>query len=246
MDFRNIDLETWLVVITRDGFLCLMEPNSPYNLADWQFLDRLRVCPMPQRGEETSFKVRFQHDPTDITHTLFPGWYRKSLSLVIAVKDSVSVYRTDAGGRHLYHAIELDGHTDLVRDVSWANGSIRGYDLIASACRDGRVRIFEVYTSFSNSGSSSASQNANRTTENNNNNNNHDGATSIAAAAPTTSGIGSALANRSHSLHSRHSGQMSPFKHSYKQVANIDSGHIDVWQVEFSCAGELTSGFYGG
>ena len=228
MDFRNLDLETWVALITRDGLLCVMEPSIPYGMAEWQYLDRLRVCRVPPRGEENPFKVQFHHDPTDITHTLFPSWDRKSLSLVVAAKNTVAVYRTDAGCRNFYHAVELGPHGDLVRDVSWANGSVRGYDVIATACRDGHVRIFEVYTSVDNAGLQNARHGRNVESSNNSNNNN----------APT-SGIGSALATRSpHSLHSRQSGQMSPFKHSFKQVACIDSGHIDVWQVEFSFAGE--------
>ncbi|KAB8209907.1 amino acid permease-domain-containing protein [Aspergillus parasiticus] len=112
IDFRNIDLESWLAVITRDGFLMVMEPVSPDTLADWQPLDQFRVCTAPQRGEETSFKVQFHHDPTDITHSVLPSSDRKSLSLVVAAMDSVKVYRTDAS-RRFYHAIELSSHGGL-------------------------------------------------------------------------------------------------------------------------------------
>lgn len=227
LDFRNIDLETWLALITRDGFLIVMEPVSPDTLADWQVLDEFQVCPAPQRGEETSFKVQFHHDPTDITHSLLPSWDRKSLSLVVAAMDTVKVYRTDAN-RRFYHAIELSGHGGLVRDISWANGSVRGYDLIASGCKDGFVRVFEVYTSVA----SNRSQNANSR-------NSEHPAQSSSTRPTTQSGIGSALANRvPASIHNRQGSSNSPFKHSYKGVACIDSKHLDVWQVEFSYAGE--------
>ena len=152
LDFRNIDLESWLAIITRDGYLMIMEPVSPDSLADWQAVDQFRVCPAPERGEETSFKVQFHHDPTDITHTVLPDSDRKSLSLVVAAMDTVKVYRTDAN-RRFYHAVELNGHSGLVRDISWANGSVRGYDLIASGGKDGLIRVFEVYTTPINQGS---------------------------------------------------------------------------------------------
>lgn len=228
IDFRNIDLETWLAVITRDGYLMVMEPVSPDTLADWQPLDEFRVCSTPQRGEETSFKVQFHHDPTDITHSVLPSWDRKSLSLVVAAMDSVKVYRTDAN-RRFYHAIELSGHGGLVRDISWANGSVRGYDLIASGCKDGFVRIFEVYTSISSSGSQ------------NGNNDKHAQpvAQSPSVRATTQSGIGSALASRAPmSMSNRSTGGDSQFKHLSKLVACIDSKHLDVWQVGFSYAGK--------
>lgn len=228
VDFRNIDLETWLAVITRDGFLRIMEPVSPDSLADWQPVDEFRVCTAPQRGEETSFKVQFHHDPTDTTHSILPSWDRKSLSLVVAAMDSVKIFRTDAN-RRFYHAIELSGHGGLVRDISWANGSVRGYDLIASGCKDGFVRVFEVYTSLS----SSTSRDSDR---------HHTQSSPASQSSRTTaqSGIGSALASRAPmSINNRPATGDSQFKHTFKEVACIDSKHLDVWQVGFSYAGQF-------
>lgn len=230
LDFRNIDLETWLALITRDGYLMVMEPVNPDNLSDWQAIDQFRVCTAPHRGEEASFKVQFHHDPTDIIHTLLPSWGRRSLSLVVAAMDTVKVYRTDAS-RRFYHAIELTGHGGLVRDVSWANGSVRGYDLIASGSKDGYVRIFELYTSVAGTDSQSVKSSRNSDTN----------STQSPFMRPSTqSGIGSALANRTPtSVSDRPAMGDTPFKHSFKLAARIDSRHLDVWQVEFSYAGKF-------
>ncbi|QKX60611.1 uncharacterized protein TRUGW13939_07756 [Talaromyces rugulosus] len=227
LDFRNVDLETWLALITRDGYLMVMEPVMPDGLGEWQALDQFRVCPAPQRGEESSFRVQFYHDTFDVTHPLMPEGDRKDLSLVVAAMNSVKVYRTDAS-RRFYHAIELTGHGGLVRDISWANGSIRGCDLIATGCKDGFVRIFEIYTSLSNSGSHA----------------NYHRPSQVAVSSPSQratvqSGIGTALANRAPTPSShRPANGDSPFKHEYKEVACIDSRHLDVWQVQFSFAGD--------
>ncbi|KAL4807065.1 WD40-repeat-containing domain protein [Aspergillus unguis] len=227
LDFRNIDLESWLAVITRDGWLRVMEPVNPDSLADWQIVDEFRVCHEPQRGEETSFKVQFHHDPTDITHSVLPSWDRKSLSLVVAAMDSVKIYRTDAN-RRFYLAVELTGHGGLVRDISWANGSVRGYDLIASGCKDGFVRIFEVYTLLSSNTARDADRNHSQTSTQ-----------SQSSRTTTQSGIGSALASRAPpSMSSRPATGDPHFKHSFKEVACIDSKHLDVWQVGFSYAGD--------
>ncbi|KAL4797048.1 WD40-repeat-containing domain protein [Aspergillus venezuelensis] len=225
IDFRNMDLETWIAAITRDGFLMIMEPVSPDSLADWQTIDEFRVCAAPPRGEESSFKVQFHHDPTDMTHSIQPSWDRKSLSLVVAAMDKVKIFRMDAN-RRFYHAIELTGHGGLVRDVSWANGSVRGYDLIASGCKDGFVRVFEVYTSLS----SNTREERNHT---------HSSTPSQSARSTTQSGIGSALASRApaSTTHRPPTGD-SPFKHTFKEVACIDSKHLDVWQVGWSYAGD--------
>lgn len=167
LDFKNLDLDTWLALITRDGLLTVLEPVAPDNLSEWNQVDQWRVCPIPPRGEETSFKLSFHHDPLDTTHTISDGAVpKKTLSLVVAVNDTVKIYRTGAFDQRFYHAIELPGHGGLVRDVAWANGSVRGFDLIATACKDGYVRVFEVYTTFVN---------LNHTHNSNNNNNNNNG-----------------------------------------------------------------------
>ncbi|KAL1992115.1 hypothetical protein VTN49DRAFT_4147 [Thermomyces lanuginosus] len=226
LDFRNVDLDTWLALITRDGYLMVMEPVISDSLNDWQTVDQFRVCPAPQRGEETSFRVQFHHDPVDVTHSLLPDWDRKSLSLVVAAMDTVKIYRTDSN-RRFYHAIELTGHGGLVRDVSWANGSVRGFDLIASGCKDGFIRIFEVYTTLSETAASHRSERQ-QTSE-----------SLTANRATAQSGIGSALANRAPiSVSHRVPSADTQFKHEFREVACIDSRHLDVWQVEFSYAGD--------
>lgn len=230
LDFRNIDLETWLALITRDGLLTILEPINPDTLAEWQPIDQFHVCTRPPRGEEASFKVQFHHDPVDITHTLAPGRDKNSLSLVVAAMDTIKVYRTNAN-RRFYHAIELSGHGGLVRDISWANGSVRGFDYIASACKDGYVRIFEVYTAL-------ASATASNTATNNGNARPSTAIASSGSRSSAQSGIGSALANRAPvTFTNRQTGAEPPFKHTSKEVACLDSKHQDVWQVEFSYAG---------
>jgi nucleoporin SEH1 len=227
VDFRNIGLDTWLAVITRDGYLMVMEPVTPDNLSDWQPLDQFRVCAEPQRGEETSFRVQFHHDPSDITHSMLPSWDSKSLSLVASAMDSIKVYRTDTN-RRFYHAIELSTQGTLARNISWANGSARGYDLIAAGCNDGFIRIYEVYTSVSVNGTQNSSRRHGEHLTH-----------SPPSRATSQSGIGSALASRSPtSMSNRQPGSDLPFKHSYNEVACIDSRHLDVWQVEFSQTGE--------
>lgn len=227
IDFRNVDLDTWMALITRDGYLMVMEPVMPDTLGEWQALDQFRVCPAPARGEETSFRVQFHHDSFDATHSLKPDNDRKSLSLVVAAMDTVKIYRTDSS-RRFYHAVELTGHGGLVRDISWANGSVRGYDLIASGCKDGFVRIFEVYTFLSGNGAHG----------NHNHRNGQVSAPSPSQRATAQSGIGSALANRAPVTASpRPANVDTPFRHEYREVACIDSHHLDVWQVQWSFAG---------
>ncbi|KAM5456659.1 hypothetical protein MaudCBS49596_000900 [Microsporum audouinii] len=227
LDFRNIDLESWLALITRDGLLTVLEPIGADNLSEWQQLDQFRVCSEPSRGDETSFKVQFHHDPMDMTHMVMPSWDSKSLSLVVAAMNTVKVYRM-ASNRKFYHAIELTGHTGLVRDIAWANGSVRGFDIIGSGSKDGTIKIFEIYTSVTNSANS-----------------NQTGPVNATSRASTQSGIGTALASQTTgTLVDTRKTSESPFKHTFREVASVDSKHLDVWQVKFSHSGDclLSSG----
>ncbi|KAI5307176.1 epoxide hydrolase, soluble (sEH) [Ascosphaera pollenicola] len=280
LDFRNIALESWLALITRDGLLTVLEPVNPDTLSEWQQIDQFRVCAEPARGDETSFKLQFHRDPMDMTHVLHPGWDSRSLSLVVAAMDTVKIYRTDAN-RKFYHAFELSPHNELVRDVSWASGSIRGFDLIASGCKDGKVRVWEVYTTVNDK------NNTRLQAENQRNDGRTQQISTLTAGlgSPVSSSVSSNLPRAMPNVNSQYVGQhqqqqasqsniasalalssrspnpyapmptpgtLTPrpgdrdgiFSHTAKQVACIDSQHLDVWQVEFSQAGDclLSSG----
>ncbi|AEO67076.1 uncharacterized protein THITE_2115850 [Thermothielavioides terrestris NRRL 8126] len=108
------------------------------------------------RGEETSFRVRFDPNPEVCYTALRAGVPSDALGLVVAVMDVVRVYRTRdtiratlgmaAAGKGFYLAAEVPRgvHGGLVRDVAWAPGNIRGYDVVATACQDGWVRVFRL------------------------------------------------------------------------------------------------------
>ena len=54
------------------------------------------------------------------------------------------LYRVDSHSNAWTAFETLNGHTDLVTDVSWAPNLGRSYELLATACRDGHVRIFRI------------------------------------------------------------------------------------------------------
>ncbi|KAK4121733.1 WD40 repeat-like protein [Parathielavia appendiculata] len=153
---------TYLALLSADGGLTVYENDRIENLASFTLLDELSTLPEddfsgpPNRGEETSFKVRFDPNP-DVCYTaLRAGVPSDALGLVVAVMDRVRVYRTRdtiraslgvaAAWKGFYLAAEVKGglHRGLVRDVAWAGGNIRGYDVIATACQDGAVRVFRL------------------------------------------------------------------------------------------------------
>ncbi|KAH6631578.1 WD40-repeat-containing domain protein [Chaetomium tenue] len=164
---------TYLALLSADGGLTVYENDRVENLAAFTLLDELstlpaattagiddhtgaKARPVTTRGEETSFKVRFDPNSEVCYTALGAGVPSDALGLVVAVMDRVRVYRTRdtirsalgvaAAWKGFYLAAELGPglHRGLVRDVAWAPGNIRGYDIIATACQDGWVRVFRL------------------------------------------------------------------------------------------------------
>jgi nucleoporin SEH1 len=174
---------TFLALIDRLGLLSVYEPSNPDDLREWTLLDSFNVCApnaAPSRGDETSFKVRFDPNPTPLPYIASVCDERDQLGLVVCALNEVKIFRgvvpsatgagtggggdasiggiglgigggsgvsSTGGGSHriMFHeAIKLPVHPALVRDVAWAPFSVRGTDRIATACKDGGVRVFEL------------------------------------------------------------------------------------------------------
>jgi hypothetical protein len=60
------------------------------------------------------------------------------------------VWEYNSSARRWGAITSLEGHTDLVHDVSWAPNLGRAYHLVATACKDGSVRIFRLNYSKQN------------------------------------------------------------------------------------------------
>ncbi|KZF25452.1 putative nuclear pore protein [Xylona heveae TC161] len=237
LDMKNQSLDTFVALISRDGHLTVYEPSDPDSLRNWQPLDSLQVCPNPSRGEETGFKVRFHKDPLPCFTAVMAGLGERSLSLVVGAMDTVKVLRTNRYNQ-FYTAAELKGHRSLVRDVSWARGSVRGSDIIATACKDGFVRIFELTTPSPTgrplvstdyvSPPRSASETANTSTP-------------LRGGRNAPSGIGAGLAGalRANGGSRENDGDSSQVKHVVREVASLAAHQEGVWRVAFNMTGDM-------
>lgn len=149
---------TYFALLAADGKLSVHESEEPESLSDYSIIDEFQAIAKPNRGEETCFKVRFDPNPEPCYKAIRAGVPKDALSLVVAGMHSVKIFRSrdtitssfgaEIRGREFYQAIEITGHRGLVRDVAWAPGSFRGYDMIATACQDGFVRVFRVDTPY--------------------------------------------------------------------------------------------------
>ena len=147
LDFKNIMQETWLALITRDGYLTVYEPQDQSNLHEWTILAERWVSENnpPERQDEVGFKVVFHKEKLPCWTAITAGLDRKSLSLAVAAMKDVLIFRTDKAKR-FFQVAKLEGARQIIRDLAWANGSMRCYDILATASKDGAIRIYELRT----------------------------------------------------------------------------------------------------
>ncbi|OIW32550.1 WD domain-containing protein [Coniochaeta ligniaria NRRL 30616] len=245
---------TYLALLAADGHLTVFENEQVENLSDYNNLDDWNVFGgRPARGEETSFRVRFDPNPEVCYTALRAGVPTDALGLVVAAMDRVLVYRTRdtvtsqmgiaTSVKEFYLAAELPGHKGLVRDVAWAPGNIRGYDVIATACQDGFVRVFKLETPINPSfesgetngrgwSSSVLRRHAKRASAD------EDARTSADASHPQ-SGIKAGLDRSRSSADRRSGGQPGQIKHVVKEISKLDSHRTPVWRVGFDDDGQI-------
>ena len=278
LDIKKLDsVYTYIALIDRSGLLSIYEPTSFDNFRDWSLLDQWNVCSPnpPDRGAETSFKVRFDQNPVSTPYMNSLTDDTKMLSLVATAMDTVKIYRStttendssstpgaipSAGQKTaFYEAARLPTHPELIRDVQWAPFNVRGYDLFATACRDGGVRIYNLDTTAS--------------TTTNTNNTNDDSSNSLSqvtssitppvSLAPiphrqgpqsslTSAIVGRSGASTSSTLHppsttpssgmTRHQPRStlpSPFTHTITIESELMNAHRDAWALCWDPAGQV-------
>ena len=235
LDLKSYRMETYAALITRDGYLTLMEPVNHDSLGEWKEIDQFFVCLRPSRGEETGFTVSFSQDPQPCYKAIEAGLDSNTLSLAVAAKDVVKVYRAiklPGKDYQLYLAAQLTGHGGLIRDVAWADGNFRGVDTIATGCKDGFIRIFEVSTPIPSDQKKTPGDSASHSAAESRTND----ASSSTAMTTNPSGIGAGLAgsSRTDGPIARREEYECPVKHTWREVAALDSRHKAVWQVKFA------------
>lgn len=230
----------------------MYENDQPENMAEMTVVDEFTVCPKPSRGEEVSFRVRFDPNPEPCYAALRAGVDTDSMGLVVAGMDTVKVYRsrdkvdTSIGvattSREFYLAVEISGHRGLVRDVAWAPGNIRGYDIIATACQDGYARVFRLDTPVSAKDARSWSV---ATLVKADTTQSHRDSTTTKGSSPEKghhqqpSTLSASLA-KSGANGDRPRGHLpDQIKHTYREISRLDSHRTPIWRVGFDDDGQI-------
>jgi nucleoporin SEH1 len=259
LDLKNIDsVYTYLAVIDRQGLLSVYEPTNPDEFKEWSLVDQWQVCqPPPGRGQETSFKVRFDQNPATLPYINSLSDDNSMLSIVATAMNEVKIYRSvnaesngnldsDRSSRQLafIEAAKLPIHPALIRDVQWAPFNVRGTDLIATACRDGCVRIYALDVSAlgdnvktpgsansATSGRYASQAQAQRSTP-------QSSLTTAIAGRNSTSTNNTSTQGLPRFVQQRFQASL-PFKHTVTQVADLVNVHKDVWALAWDPNGQI-------
>ncbi len=222
--------DTFVALVSRTGFLEVYKPvdNEAFNA--WQQVAGFYVCTPPPRGEETAFKVVFCPDTSSSFNAVMAGLPRDSISLVVGAMNEAKVYRTD-NNKEFFLAATLTGSSDLVRDVSWApGGSAKGFDLIATASKDGRIRIFKVETPHAHTNYTTMPTTASNAATSN-------GVRSVPRNTPSMIGAGLAGASRVPGASRLGTGAPGQVGHRVNMVAELGY-RVEVWRVVFNRFGK--------
>lgn len=229
LDFKNIGTESYLAVITRDGYLSICEPEDQDDLSAWRIMWSDFLCRTPPRTEETGFRLSWHREKVPAWPAILAGLDCRSLSLAAAVGDVVRIFRTDKD-RKFYTAAVLEGAEGLVRDVSWANGSMRGFDIIATVSKDGRVRVYELHTPGAASLPTSANSSAARKDQI---------PSQSLSTRPIRSGIGAGLAGGARGRRDESAGIPGAIKQEPKLIAEFETHTGAPWRVKWSPMGDV-------
>ncbi|KAI9761111.1 MAG: Phosphatidylglycerol/phosphatidylinositol transfer protein [Chaenotheca gracillima] len=239
-DFKHIrNQETFLALLTRDAHLSVWEATDYDMLHEWRLVESHFVCTPPSLAVEPSFKVHTEPAELPCWTGLMAGLNEKAFGMVTAGMETVKVWRLNAE-RRLYAAAIFPPHPGLVRDAAWANGSAWPYDLIATACRDGWVRVFKMTTPEQSTDLTTATLAQKFSDENGTSEPSSSDITS--ASQQNLSGIGAGLAIASQPQDSRSSARDSisvasisdiPPIHHVEEIAKFGKEYGTPWEVKW-------------
>eukprot|EP01083_Nonionella_stella_P148056 468095_1 len=115
-----------LATCAQDGNVRIYEAMDVMNLNSWSLVEQFQV------SDKESCCIGWNESPLD-PHQMAVGTYK-----------SAKIWEYNPEYKRWQAVAELTGHTDAVYDVAWAPKMGRTFHLIATACKDGRVRLFKL------------------------------------------------------------------------------------------------------
>ncbi|KAI9879035.1 MAG: epoxide hydrolase, soluble (sEH) [Watsoniomyces obsoletus] len=131
-----------------------------------------------------------------------------------------------------HETFRLPTHPALVRDIAWSPFNVRGLERIATACKDGAIRIFELdilpSTSTNSNGDSKAPAPTSR---------------GIRSRPPQQSSLTSAITGKSNTATPTNAGRQTrahafPWTYQVQHVSTVPA-HGDAWSVSWDAQGQV-------
>lgn len=207
-----------LAALGNDGKLRLYDALESSDLRSWTLTSEITVLNTPPAS----------HLQSDFCLSWCPSRFSTE-RLVISAMDQATIYQRNKQGK-LVPAGHLKGHTGLIRSIVWAPSVGRWYQLIATGCKDGKLRIFKV-TESRNNGTNIINE------ENDNNANIERDGPPIDSSAIDADGSVANLHVELISEHSDHQGEV--WSVSWNLTGTIlsstgDDGKIRLWKASYS------------
>ncbi|KAJ3301459.1 epoxide hydrolase, soluble (sEH) [Blyttiomyces sp. JEL0837] len=120
-----------LATCSADGFVRIYEAIDVVNVGSWTLMSEIEVVPGCKETERLCL-------------SWCPSRFQPQMIVVGCGRENVArIYKVDANNQ--WQGVQtLSHHQDMITDVAWAPNMGRSYQLIATACKDGRVRIFKL------------------------------------------------------------------------------------------------------
>ena len=119
--------------IGSDGKLRIYENINPSNLCVWGLVEEIDVLKAPVAS----------HLQSDFNLSWCPSRFSTEMVCVSALDQAYVYYKDESTNKYRLGKL-LPEHNGLIRSVAWAPLMGRSYHLIATACKDGFVRIFKL------------------------------------------------------------------------------------------------------
>jgi nucleoporin SEH1 len=127
-----------LAAASSEGIVRVYEAMDPVNLSSWTPIEEFHVNGVENQSlsnpNETEVRYCLSWCPSYV-----PSGY---LAASTGTFNSVKIFQNE--GNNWNSVLTLDGHQGIVNDVAWANTMGRSYHLIATACHDFKVRIYQI------------------------------------------------------------------------------------------------------
>ncbi|OWB82123.1 hypothetical protein B5S33_g745 [[Candida] boidinii] len=118
--------------IGSDGILRIYDALEPSDLRNWTMTAELQMLQAPSD----------QNVPSDFCLTWSPSRF-SSEKILVTVSKAAYILGRDKNDKYI-PTLELPDHGGLIRSVAWAPSMGRSYQLVATGCQDGVLRVFKL------------------------------------------------------------------------------------------------------